>query len=90
MGIRPIAVNYLPVGDDWAIAVTTGDKTLTSKAPGLIAARDRAEQLVDKIAPQEEGRTVVHLLQGDAVAFTTAYLNARHGIPAPAIQGKSG
>jgi glycine/serine hydroxymethyltransferase len=90
MGIRPIAVNYLPDGDDWAITVSTGDKTLTSKAPGLIAARDRAEQLVDKIAPQEEGRTVVHLLQGDAVAFTIAYLHARHGIPAPATSGKSG
>ncbi len=74
----PIEVNYTPDGDDWAVAVKGRGQTLTARAPGLIAARDRADQLVEKIAPDEPGhKTVVHLLNGDAVEFTTAYLTAR-------------
>jgi len=73
----PIEVNYTPDGDDWTVAVKGRGQTLTGKAPGLIAARDRADQLVEKLAPEEPHRTVVHLLEGDAVEFTTAYLTAR-------------
>jgi outer membrane biosynthesis protein TonB len=74
----PIEVHYTPDGDDWAVAVKGRGQTLTGRAPGLIAARDRADQLVEKIAPDEPGhKTVVHLLNGDAVEFTTAYLTAR-------------
>ena len=74
----PIEVHYTPDGDDWAVAVKGRGRTLTGRAPGLIAARDRADQLVEEIAPEEPGhRTVVHLLNGDAVDFTTAYLTAR-------------
>lgn len=74
----PIEANYTPDGDDWTVAVTGRGRTLTGRAPGLIAARDRADQLVEELAPQESGRkTVVHLLNGDAVEFTTAYLTAR-------------
>jgi hypothetical protein len=74
----PIEVNYTPDGDDWTVAVKGRGQTLTGRAPGLIAARDRADQLVEKIAPDEPGhKTVVHLLNGDAVEFTTAYLTAR-------------
>lgn len=72
----PIEAHYTPDGDDWTVAVTGRGRTLTGRAPGLIAARDRADQLVEQLAP--EGRkTVVHLLNGDAVEFTTAYLTAR-------------
>jgi hypothetical protein len=78
----PIQAEYKPDGDDWTIKVTMGDKSLTGQAPGLIAARDRADQLVEKLVPDVEHPTVVHLLNGDALAFTTAYLNARMAAPA--------
>lgn len=72
-----IEANYVPDGDDWTITITGRGKTLTAKAPGIIAARDRTDQLVEQLAPEEKTRTVVHLLNGDAVEFTTAYLTAR-------------
>lgn len=77
----PITVNYVRDGDDWRVIVCGPDKTMTGQAPGLIAARDRAEQIVEKLTPHAEQHTVVHLLDGDAYAFTTAYLHARHGLP---------
>lgn len=73
----PIEVNYTPDGDDWSVAVTGRGRTLRGRAPGLIAARDRADQLVEELTPDEDRKTVVHLLNGDALAFTTAYLTAR-------------
>lgn len=76
---EPIEANYTPDGDDWKVEVTCRGKTLKATAPGLIAARDRADQLVEKLAPNEEIRTVVHTLEGDAVNFTAAYLTARLG-----------
>jgi hypothetical protein len=77
----PIEVNYVPDGDDWQVTVSGRGQRLTGKAPGLIAARDRADQLVEKLAPEEKFRTVVHLLDGDAVEFTSAYLTARLAKP---------
>ncbi|HEV2778170.1 MAG TPA: hypothetical protein VGX25_02095 [Actinophytocola sp.] len=74
---EPIEANYVPEGDDWTITVSGRGKKLTAKAPGIIAARDRTDQLVEQLAPDDEYRTVVHLLNGDAVQFTTAYLTAR-------------
>jgi hypothetical protein len=74
---EPIQANYVPDGDDWTITVSGRGKKLTASAPGIIAARDRTDQLVEELAPDEEYRTVVHLLNGDAVQFTTAYLTAR-------------
>jgi hypothetical protein len=80
----PIEVHYTPDGDDWTVTVKGRGQTLTGEAPGLIAARDRADQLVEKMTPDEPGRkTVVHLLNGDAVEFTTAYLTARLAKPEP-------
>jgi hypothetical protein len=73
----PIEANYVPDGDDWTITVSGRGKKLSAKAPGIIAARDRTDQLAEQIAPDEEHRTVVHMLNGDAVQFTTAYLTAR-------------
>jgi hypothetical protein len=73
----PIQVNYTPDGDDWTVAVKGRGQTLTGTAVGLIAARDRADQLVEQLTPDEGHKTVVHLLNGDAVEFTTAYLTAR-------------
>ncbi len=80
----PIEANYTPDGDDWTVAVKGRGQTLTGRAPGLIAARDKADQLVEKLAPEEPHRTVVHLLEGDAVEFTTAYLTARLSKSEPA------
>ena len=74
-----ITANYVPDGDDWQITVSTESDQRVERAPGLIAARDKAEQLIEELAPEDNGRVVVHLLNGDAFAFTTAYLQARHG-----------
>jgi hypothetical protein len=82
----PITVNYTPDGDDWTVtvAVTGQDATRSAKAVGLIAARDQADQLVEQLAPDDDSRRVVHLLDGDAFAFTTSYLHARLGLTGPA------
>lgn len=80
---EPIEANYVPDGDDWTITISGRGKRLTAKAPGIIAARDRTDQLVEELAPDEEHRTVVHLLNGDALEFTTAYLTARMAKPEP-------
>jgi hypothetical protein len=79
--MEPIEANYVPDGDDWTITIVGRGKTLTAKAVGLIAARDRADQLVDELAGEEKNRTVVHRLDGDALQFTTAYLSARLAKP---------
>lgn len=80
MGNRAITVNYEPHGDGWKVTVTEDEKTLAGTAASLIAARDTAEQLVQKIDSEESRRHVVHLLNGDAFAFSAAYLHARHGL----------
>ncbi|MCI2424351.1 hypothetical protein MOQ72_43905 [Saccharopolyspora sp. K220] len=75
-----ITANYVPDGDDWLVTVTAGTDHRTARAPGLIAARDQADQLIEQLAPNSAGRVVIHLLSGDGFAFTTAYLQARHGL----------
>jgi hypothetical protein len=81
---EPITINYLPDGDDWRVILSDGARTETASATGLIAARDQADQLVAKMTPGQDSPTVVHLLNGDAVAFTTQYLHARLGLDLPA------
>lgn len=80
----PIEANYVPDGGDWTVTVSRHGERLTGTAPGIIAARDRADQLVEELAPGEEKRIVVHLLNGDALEFTTAYLTARMTTAEPA------
>ncbi|GAA2809072.1 hypothetical protein [Crossiella cryophila] len=79
MDHTPITVDYMPEGDDWTVTVRYGQLEETATAPGLIAARDQADQILERIAPGIPSRAV-HLLDGDAFAFTTAYLHARHGL----------
>lgn len=79
----PITVNYVPDGEDWTVTVTDEDQTEKATASGLIAARDQADQIVEKMVPSEASRTVVHLLEGDAVAFTNTYLQVRLGLTTP-------
>lgn len=78
----PITAAYVQDDADWTITVSGLGKTLTARAPGIIAARDRADQLVEKLAPEQNGRTVVHLLNGSAFDFTAAYIQARLARPA--------
>lgn len=81
-----ITANYVPDGDDWSVTVTAGDEKTTARAPGLIAARDKADQIIEEVAPNPNGRVVIHLLDGDGFAFSTAYLQARHGLSDEATQ----
>ncbi|MEV0696921.1 hypothetical protein AB0I53_03235 [Saccharopolyspora sp. NPDC050389] len=75
-----ITADYVPDGDDWLVTVTAGTGRRTARAPGLIAARDQADQFIEQLAPSRAGRVVIHLLDGDGFAFTSAYLQARHGL----------
>ncbi|MEV7555386.1 hypothetical protein AB0N89_37715 [Amycolatopsis sp. NPDC089917] len=77
---EPITASYVQEDDDWKVTVSGSGKELTGRAPGIIAARDRADQLVEKLSPPERS-TVVHLLNGSAFDFTAAYMTARLTLP---------
>ncbi|MCT2588051.1 hypothetical protein [Actinophytocola gossypii] len=81
-----IEVNYVPDGDDWQITVTGVGETREATATSLVTAREQAEELVAELVSEEAGRTVVHLLNGDALAFTSAYLSARLARPEESTQ----
>ena len=74
--VEPITAVYVEENGDWAVSVAGQGKKLTGRAPGIIAARDRVDQLVEKLAKADKP-TVVHLLNGSALAFTSAYMTAR-------------
>lgn len=74
--VEPITAIYVQEDDEWAITVAGLGKKVTAKAPGIIAARDRVDQLVEQLVPEGKA-TVVHLLNGSALEFTTAYMTAR-------------
>ncbi|RJQ78709.1 hypothetical protein [Amycolatopsis panacis] len=78
--VETITATYEHDNDDWTITVSGRGKELTAKAPGIIAARDRVDQLVEKLASNEHP-TVVHLLNGNALEFTSAYMTARLTLP---------
>lgn len=88
MTAEPITVNYLQRQDEWLVVVTAGSTMLTDQAYGLIDARIRADHIVEKLNKSDHP-AVVHLLDGDALAFTTAYLRARHGLTEPTPQPAS-
>jgi hypothetical protein len=78
--VEAITATYVQEAADWTITVNGRGKELTAKAPGIIAARDRADQLVEELG--EGGRTtVVPLLNGSALDFTSAYMTARLTLP---------
>ncbi|MET8849353.1 hypothetical protein [Amycolatopsis sp. NPDC004625] len=78
--VEMITAMYVQEDADWAVTVSGHGKELTARAPGIIAARDRADQLVEELAG--DGRsTVVHLLNGSALDFTSAYMTARLTLP---------
>lgn len=72
-----ITVSYVEHEDDWSVTVSGLGEERTEHAPGIIAARDAADQIIDSIKPAEEESAVVHLLNGSALDFTTAYMTAR-------------
>ncbi len=74
---QTITAQYVRRDEDWIVTVSGLGKTLNGEASGLIAARDRADQLVEQIAPEGTQPTVVHLLNGSAYEFTSAYMTAR-------------
>lgn len=74
---QAITVMYAQDNDDWSITVAGLGEELTARAPGIIAARDRADQLVEQLAGADKHLTVVHLLNGSALEFTSAYMTAR-------------
>ena len=77
--VEAITATYVQEDADWAITVSGQGKELTARAPGIIAARDRADQLVEELG---DGKTtVVHLLNGSALDFTSAYMTARLTLP---------
>lgn len=83
-----ITAQYVQGETEWTVTVFGRGKKLTGRAPGIIAARDRAEQMAEQIAPFEDDRTVVHLLHGSALEFSNAYMSARLSLPG-APQGRS-
>lgn len=78
---EPIMATYVQENDDWAVTVAGYGKTLTGRAPGIIAARDSVDQLVESLGTDVKGATVVHLLNGSALEFTAAYMTARLSRP---------
>ncbi|GAB3132582.1 hypothetical protein GCM10027258_00340 [Amycolatopsis stemonae] len=78
--VEAITATYVQEDADWAITVSGREKELTARAPGIIAARDRADQLVEELAGDTK-TTVVHLLNGSAFEFTQAYMTARMTLP---------
>lgn len=79
--VEPITASYVEDEDDWTITVAGAGRELTARAPGLIAARDRADQLVEKLVPDHEERAVVHVLNGSALDFTAKYIQVRMATP---------
>lgn len=75
--------NYVPRDEGWTITVTGRGKTLTATAQDILAARGQADQLAKKLAAKGRRHTVVHLLNGDPVQFTSSYLTARLSTPEP-------
>ncbi|MET8997723.1 hypothetical protein [Amycolatopsis sp. Hca4] len=78
--VETITATYVQEDADWAIKVSGLGKELTAREPGIIAARDRADQLVEELAGDTK-TTVVHLLNGSALDFTSAYMTARLTLP---------
>ncbi|MEU7782980.1 MULTISPECIES: hypothetical protein [unclassified Amycolatopsis] len=78
--VEAITATYVQEDADWTITVSGQGKELTARAPGIIAARDRADQLVEELAVDGKA-TVVHLLNGSALDFTSAYMTARLTLP---------
>ncbi len=75
--MQTITAKYVQRDEDWTVTVSGLGKTLNGEASGIIAARDRADQLVEQLTGEGKAPTVVHLLNGSAYEFTSTYMAAR-------------
>ncbi|CAM3158148.1 hypothetical protein SAXI111661_20755 [Saccharomonospora xinjiangensis] len=82
--MQTITAKYVQREEDWTVTVSGLGKTLNGEASGIIAARDRADQLVEQLAGEGNAPTVVHLLNGSAYEFTSTYMTARLTLATPA------
>ncbi|WP_156755832.1 hypothetical protein [Actinokineospora pegani] len=92
---QPIYADYTTAENGWTVTVTCDGQQAGDRVEGgLVAARDRVDTLVATVAATAAAtaghRPVVHLLDGDALVFTTAYLSERLGIPTDARTGSAG
>ncbi|APU13436.1 MULTISPECIES: hypothetical protein [Actinoalloteichus] len=78
-----LVAEYTSDGEDWTITVSNGVETRSAHAAGILAAREATDRLAGELHAGEGSPTIVHLLDGDALAFTSAYLTARHVSPRP-------
>ncbi|AOS62247.1 hypothetical protein [Actinoalloteichus hymeniacidonis] len=76
-----LVAEYTVDGDEWTVTVSDGTHIRTARADDLVTARESADRLAGELRTGGEHPTVVHLLDGDALAFTSAYLTARHVTP---------
>ncbi|WP_424187804.1 hypothetical protein ACOBQX_08315 [Actinokineospora sp. G85] len=87
---QPIYADYTTAENGWTVTVSCDGRRAADRVEGgLVAARDRADTLVATVAATTGHRPVVHLLDGDALVFTTAYLSERLGIPPDARIGQA-
>ena len=82
--VEAITATYVQEDAEWAITVSGRGKELTAREPGIIAARDRADQLVEELAGDAK-TTVVHLLNGSALS--TIQMGMRLGQPDGILNG---
>ncbi|WP_019808103.1 hypothetical protein, partial [Saccharomonospora halophila] len=75
--MQTVTATYARTEENWTVRVSGLGRELDAEASGIIAARDRADQLVDELASGGEQPTVVHLIEGSAVEFTSTYMAAR-------------
>ncbi|ASO18965.1 hypothetical protein FHR81_001231 [Actinoalloteichus hoggarensis] len=76
-----LVAEYASDGDDWTVTVSDGVQSRSVHAVDILTAREAADRLARELHAGEGDPTVVHLLDGDALAFTSAYLTARHLTP---------
>ncbi|OLR94408.1 hypothetical protein [Actinokineospora bangkokensis] len=77
-----VYVDYQESGGGWVVTVKHDGEELVDRADGdLVSARDCANTLIATLAAVHGHRPVVHLLDGDAVAYSAAYLSERAGLP---------
>ncbi len=75
--VQTVTATYARTDENWTVRVSGLGRELDAEASGIIAARDRADQLVDELVSGDEQPTVVHLIDGSAVEFTSTYMAAR-------------
>lgn len=83
-----VTAAYTHDEDEFRVVVSGYGTSMTAAAPDVTAARELVDRLVTQLIPANGSvPVVVHLLDGDAIAFTRAYLAAQLGLPPPQPHG---